>query len=380
MIPFIDLKSQQARLRADIDGRIAAVLDHGGYIMGQEVRELEDELKSWSDAQEVISCSSGTDALLLALMGLGLRPGQGVIVPSFTFTASAEVMPMLGAIPIFAEVEEDSFNLDANRLDDALKAGQEQGITVVGIIAVGLFGQPSDMPAIQNFAKANGLWVIDDAAQSFGTRIGNQKTGNMADITCTSFFPAKPLGCYGDGGALFTNNQAAAEIIRSARIHGQGKDKYHNERIGMTARLDTMQAAILQSKLTIFEDELNARQKVADTYAKLISQKCGSSIIAPVLKPGRTSSWAQYVIRLPKGCDRSAVQAYLSEKSVPTAIYYPMPMHHQKPYSRYPVAKNGLAVTETLCTDVLALPMHPYLDEKTADQIITHLAAAISST
>ena len=379
MIPFIDLKTQQARLRSDIDKRMAAVLDHGGYIMGPEVRALEDELKDWSDASEVISCSSGTDALLLALMGLGLRPGQGVIVPSFTFTASAEVMPMLGAIPIFAEVEEDSFNLDANRLEDALQAGQEQGITVVGIIAVGLFGQPADMPAIQNFAKAHGLWVIDDAAQSFGTRIGDKKTGNMADITCTSFFPAKPLGCYGDGGALFTQNSAAAEIIRSARIHGQGKDKYHNERIGMTARLDTMQAAILQSKLTIFDDELKARQQVADTYASLLADKLAGQVTAPTLKPGRTSSWAQYVIRLPKGCDRSAVQAYLSEKSVPTAIYYPMPMHQQKPYSRYPVAKNGLSVTEALCADVLALPMHPYLEVKTADEIISHLAAAISS-
>jgi len=379
MIPFIDLKTQQARLRSDIDKRMAAVLDHGGYIMGPEVRALEDELKDWSDASEVISCSSGTDALLLALMGLGLRPGQGVIVPSFTFTASAEVMPMLGAIPIFAEVEEDSFNLDANRLEDALRAGQEQGITIVGIIAVGLFGQPADMPAIQNFAKAHGLWVIDDAAQSFGTRIGDKKTGNMADITCTSFFPAKPLGCYGDGGALFTQNSAAAEIIRSARIHGQGKDKYHNERIGMTARLDTMQAAILQSKLTIFDDELKARQQVADTYASLLADKLAGQVTAPTLKPGRTSSWAQYVIRLPKGCDRSAVQAYLSEKSVPTAIYYPMPMHQQKPYSRYPVAKNGLSVTEALCADVLALPMHPYLEVKTADEIISHLAAAISS-
>lgn len=378
MIPFIDLKTQQARLRSDIDKRMAAVLDHGGYIMGPEVRALEEELKDWSDASEVISCSSGTDALLLALMGLGLRPGQGVIVPSFTFTASAEVMPMLGAIPIFAEVEEDSFNLDANRLEDALRAGQEQGITIVGIIAVGLFGQPADMPAIQNFAKAHGLWVIDDAAQSFGTRIGDKKTGNMADITCTSFFPAKPLGCYGDGGALFTQNSAAAEIIRSARIHGQGKDKYHNERIGMTARLDTMQAAILQSKLTIFDDELKARQKVADTYASLLADKLAGQVTAPTLKPGRTSSWAQYVIRLPKGCDRSAVQAYLSEKSVPTAIYYPMPMHQQKPYSRYPVAKNGLSVTEALCADVLALPMHPYLEAKTANEIISHLAAAIS--
>ena len=378
MIPFIDLKTQQARLRSDIDKRMAAVLDHGGYIMGPEVRALEEELKDWSDASEVISCSSGTDALLLALMGLGLRPGQGVIVPSFTFTASAEVMPMLGAIPIFAEVEEDSFNLDANRLEDALRAGQEQGITIVGIIAVGLFGQPADMPAIQNFAKAHGLWVIDDAAQSFGTRIGDKKTGNMADITCTSFFPAKPLGCYGDGGALFTQNSAAAEIIRSARIHGQGKDKYHNERIGMTARLDTMQAAILQSKLTIFDDELKARQKVADTYASLLADKLAGQVTAPTLKPGRTSSWAQYVIRLPKGCDRSAVQAYLYEKSVPTAIYYPMPMHQQKPYSRYPVAKNGLSVTEALCADVLALPMHPYLEAKTANEIISHLAAAIS--
>ena len=364
MIPFIDLKAQQARIRDDVDKRLANVLDHGAYIMGPEVKELEAELGKWSRTKHVISCSSGTDALVLALLGKKLRPGQGVICPSFTFAATPEAMAVLGASPVFADVDPHSFNLDARNLSAALQAGIDSGLEVVGIMPVGLFGMPSDMVAIRDFAQKHGLWVIDDAAQSFGASFNDVPVGKLADVTCTSFFPAKPLGCYGDGGALFTDDDEVAEIAISCRIHGMGKTKYHNDRIGMTARLDSMQAAVLLSKLTIFKDELDKRQQVADQYQALLSEH----VITPRLTKGATSSWAQYTIKLPQDCDRQAIQDALSAKGVPTMIYYPIPMHKQAPYQRYPVANGALTITDTLCDIVLALPMHPYL---TSEQIVT---------
>ena len=364
MIPFIDLKAQQARIRDDVDKRLANVLDHGAYIMGPEVKELEAELGKWSRTKHVISCSSGTDALVLALLGKKLRPGQGVICPSFTFAATPEAMAVLGASPIFADVDPHSFNLDARNLSAALQAGIDSGLEVVGIMPVGLFGMPSDMVAIRDFAQKHGLWVIDDAAQSFGASFNDVPVGKLADVTCTSFFPAKPLGCYGDGGALFTDDDEVAEIAISCRIHGMGKTKYHNDRIGMTARLDSIQAAILLSKLSIFQDELDKRQQVADQYQALLSEH----VITPRLTKGATSSWAQYTIKLPQDCDRQAIQDALSAKGVPTMIYYPIPMHKQAPYQRYPVANGALTITDTLCDIVLALPMHPYL---TSEQIVT---------
>ena len=364
MIPFIDLKAQQARIRDDVDKRLANVLDHGAYIMGPEVKELEAELGKWSRTKHVISCSSGTDALVLALLGKKLRHGQGVICPSFTFAATPEAMAVLGASPIFADVDPHSFNLDARNLSAALQAGIDSGLEVVGIMPVGLFGMPSDMVAIRDFAQKHGLWVIDDAAQSFGASFNDVPVGKLADVTCTSFFPAKPLGCYGDGGALFTDDDEVAEIAISCRIHGMGKTKYHNDRIGMTARLDSMQAAVLLSKLSIFQDELDKRQQVADQYQALLSEH----VITPRLTKGATSSWAQYTIKLPQDCDRQAIQDALSAKGVPTMIYYPIPMHKQAPYQRYPVANGALTITDTLCDIVLALPMHPYL---TSEQIVT---------
>ena len=372
MIPFIDLAAQQKRVRAEIDERLARVLDHGGYIMGPEVAELEAELASWADCREVVSCSSGTDALLLALMALGLKPGQGVIVPSFTFTASAEVMPMLGAIPVFAEVEQDSFNLDPGGLPAAMAAAEQAGVKVVGIMAVGLFGQPANVDALNIFAKQHGLWLIDDAAQSFGSSWAGRKTGSLADISCTSFFPAKPLGCYGDGGACFTNNEEHAALMRSARVHGQGKDKYHNDRIGMTARLDSMQAAVLLAKLGIFADELRLRQLVADRYTALLEE-----VVCPALNEQATSSWAQYTLRLPDRTDRTALCQQLAEADIPTAIYYPVPVHRQLPYQRFPVAEGGLPVTDQLSRQVLSLPMHPYLSEAEQTHIADQLNRAV---
>lgn len=375
MIPFIDLKAQQNRIRDDVDKRLAAVLDHGAYIMGPEVGELETELGKWAQTKHAISCSSGTDALILALLGKKLRPSQGVICPSFTFAATAESLAVLGASPVFADVDPHSFNLDPRNLSAALQAGTDAGIEVVGIMPVGLFGMPADMRAIRDFAQKKGLWIIDDAAQSFGAHYQDIPVGKLADVTCTSFFPAKPLGCYGDGGALFTDDDEVAEIARSCRVHGMGETKYHNNRIGMTARLDTMQAAVLLSKLSIFKDELARRQAVADHY----QERLQGHVITPRLSQDATSSWAQYTIKLPQHVERQAVQDYLSSQNVPTMVYYPIPMHKQKPYLRYPVANNELAITDTLCDIVLALPMHPYLQEEQIEQVCSALISAVSN-
>ena len=358
--PFIDLTSQQNKIRTEIEHNIGTVLAHGKYIMGPEVEVLEATLCERVGVRHVVTCSSGTDALLLALMGLRLKPGQGVIVPSFTFTASAEVMPLLGAIPIFAEIDEETFTLNPSRLHDALQSAKELYIDVVGIIAVGLFGQPAQMDEINEFAKTNNLWVIDDAAQSFGTEYRGRKTGTLANVTCTSFFPAKPLGCYGDGGALFTDDDDIARIARSSRVHGQGAHKYQCDRLGMTARLDTIQAAILLAKLTIFDEELKQRNSVASHYCELLSDW----VETPVCYSDMTSSWAIFTLNLPKSIDRQNLQESLGKKGVPTTIYYPIPMHLQKPYERYPRAKLGLEVTERLAQSVLSIPMHPYLTQE----------------
>ena len=373
MIPLIDLGAQQTRIRDKIDAGISRVLDHGMYIMGPEITAIETRLAAAADSRHCISCASGTDALMLALLAKGLKPGEGVIVPSFTFAASAEVMPALGAVPVFAEVDATSFNLDPAGLPAALSAAQAAGVTVVGIIGVGLFGQPADYESINSFAAAEGLWVIDDAAQSFGASWQGNRVGTLASITCTSFFPAKPLGCYGDGGAVFTNDDTEADIMRSCRIHGMGKTRYEYERIGMTARLDAMQAVILDAKLDIFDEELVMRQQVADRYAARLADSVG----VPVLADGATSSWAQYTIKLRPGTDREMVMETLREHGVPSAVYYPIPMHRQPPYSRYPVSDDGLQVTAALCEQVLSLPMHPYLDGATQDQIAVALAASL---
>ena len=372
-IAFIDLAQQQARIRNKIDAGLTAVLNHGAYVMGPEVGVLENRLGEWTKASHNISCSSGTDALLLALHGLELQPGQGVIVPSFTFAASAEVMPTMGAIPIFAEVEADSFNLDPNKLEAALAAGQAANINVVGIIGVGLFGQPANYDAIRTFASNHGLWLIDDAAQSFGAKWQGRPVGQLADVTCTSFFPAKPLGAYGDGGAVFTDDEEIADTIRSCRIHGMGKNKYESIRIGMTGRLDSMQAVVLDAKLDIFQEELVLRHAVADRYQKLF----GDIVDVPRLAVGATSSWAQYCIKLPKTSNRDHVIKHLSACGVPTAIYYPIPMHQQPPYREFPQSQSGLGVTLDLCRRVLALPMHPYLNEAQQQYIAAELRNAL---
>lgn len=374
-IAFIDLAAQQSRIRPLLDTRLQQVMDRGDYIMGQEVGELEAALSARLDGVQAISCSSGTDALILGLLGLGVRPGDGIIVPSFTFAASAEAIAVLGASPVFAEVEEASFNLDPDQLEGALSAGRKAGLNMVGIMAVGLFGQPANLPALSAFAEQHGLWLLDDAAQSFGASWNKKPVGQFGAVTATSFFPAKPLGCYGDGGAIFTADDTIAEIARSCRIHGQGHDKYENVHIGMTARLDTMQAAVLLAKLEIFDDELIKRQQVAERYHKLLED----IVRTPKLAPEASSSWAQYVIRLPQGTDRTALQSAMKAQGVPTAIYYPRPMHTQPVYQRYPVTLSGLSRTEAMAGDVLALPMHPYLEKHAQMQVVQALETALSA-
>ena len=376
MIPFIDLKTQQKYIRSKIDKRIKRVLDHGQYILGPEVKELENELSKFSNSKHVLCCSSGTDALLLGLLGLKLQPGDGVIVPSFTFASSAEVMPLLGAVPIFIDVEETTFNLDPTKLKDTLDTANEMGVKVKGIMSVGLFGQPADMKPIKDFAIENDLWVLDDAAQSFGGEYDNQKVGNLCEVTATSFFPAKPLGCYGDGGAIFTNDEEIYEIANSSHVHGMGKSRYEYDRIGMNARMSTIQAAILLEKLEIFPDEIKKRQEVVDNYNKHLS-KLNLGLKLPYLKDKFKSSWAQYTVILPDDLNRELLQEKLKLKNVPTAVYYPIPINEHKPYNHYPVSKAGLETTYKLSKTVLSLPMHPYLNEKDIIYITQSISEAI---
>ena len=362
MIPFIDLKAQQKLIREKIDERIKTVLDHGQYILGPEVKELERKLSIYTNSEFVLCCSSGTDALLLALLGLKLKAGEGVIVPAFSFASSAEVMPLLGAIPIFIDIEDDTFNLDPSKLADAFNTATEMGIIVKGIMSVGLFGQPADMDPINEFAKNNNLWVLDDAAQSFGGKYHGNNVGNLCEVTATSFFPAKPLGCYGDGGAIFTNDPEIYEIANSSHVHGMGKSRYEYDRIGMNARISTIQAAILLEKLEIFPSELNKRQAVANNYYKHLND-LNLKIKLPLLKSKFISSWAQYTIILPDNINRDKLQESLKFKDIPTAVYYPIPLNEHKPYKNYPVSKSGLINTNYLARNVLSLPMHPYLSE-----------------
>lgn len=376
MIPFIDLKTQQKHIRSKIDNRIKKVLDHGQYILGPEVKELENKLSKFSNSKHVLCCSSGTDALLLALLGLKLQPGDGVIVPSFTFASSAEVMPLLGAVPIFIDVEETTFNLDPTKLKDTLDTANEMGVKVKGIMSVGLFGQPANMKPIKDFAIENDLWVLDDAAQSFGGEYDNQKVGNLCEVTATSFFPAKPLGCYGDGGAIFTNDEEIYEIANSSHVHGMGKRRYEYDRIGMNARMSTIQAAILLEKLEIFPGEIKKRQVVVDNYNKYLS-KLNLGLKLPYLKDKFKSSWAQYTVILPDDINRELLQEKLKLKNVPTAVYYPIPLNEHKPYNQYPVSKAGLETTYKLSKTVLSLPMHPYLQEKDIIYITQSISEAV---
>ena len=355
-IEFIDLKAQRDRVRAAVERGWGRVLDHGQYILGPEVKQLEGELGRFCGAGEVVSCSNGTDALWVPLLALGVGPGDAVFLPSWTFTATAEVICLVGATPVFVDVDEVTQNLSAASLEAAIGMIRAEGRLVPKVvIPVDLFGLPADYEAINQIAHAAGLKVLADAAQSFGAAQGNRRVGVLADVTATSFFPAKPLGCWGDGGAMFTDDPDLAEILRSVRMHGRGTGgKYDNVRVGANTRLDTLQAVVLLEKLKIFEDELMARSRVAGRYAEGL----GEVVRTPAVPSGSTCVWAQYTIRSDQ---RDHLQAGLKEKGVRTEIYYPRPLHQQTPYRDYPQAPGGLPVTERLKDEVLSLPMHPYL-------------------
>jgi dTDP-4-amino-4,6-dideoxygalactose transaminase len=370
-VPFIDIAAQRQRLGKSIDDAVARVLVHCQFIMGPEVRQLEADLSAFCGARHVISCSNGTDALIMALMATGVGPGDAVFCPSFTFTATAEAVVVVGASPVFVDVDERTFNIDLGSLERAVAETKRGDLRPKAIIPVDLFGQPADLDGIAAIAKREGLFVIADAAQSFGATYKGRRVGTQALITTTSFFPAKPLGCYGDGGAVFTDDDKIAEILRSIRVHGQGADKYDNIRIGMTGRLDTIQAAILIEKLKIFPDEIEARNFVTSRYAAGLKDVA----IVPEVASGYGSVWAQYTIRVEK---RDALAAVLSTRGVPTAIYYPKPLHRQEPYRRYPVSGNGLPVTDKLASEVISLPMHPYLDEATQERVIAAVREALA--
>jgi dTDP-4-amino-4,6-dideoxygalactose transaminase len=371
-IPFIDLAAQRRRLGTKIDEAVARVLTHGQYILGPEVRAFEDDLAKFCGAKEAVSCANGTDALLLVLKARGVKAGDAVLCPSFTFAATAEVVALVGATPVFVDVHADTFNMDPASLERAVDTAKQRKLQPVCVITVDLFGQPADYDAIEPVCKQHNLWLLDDAAQGFGGTYKGRKIGTFGLATATSFFPAKPLGAYGDGGAITTNDSSLAATLRSIRMHGQGTDKYDNVAIGLNSRLDTVQAAILIEKLKIFEDEIVKRQAVAKRY----NEGLGDVAIVPRVLDGCVSTWAQYTIRVGKG-RRDAVAAALKVSGVPTAIYYPKPLHQQTAYREFPSAGNGLPVSDIIAQEVLSLPMHPYLAADVQDRIIEATRAAV---
>jgi dTDP-4-amino-4,6-dideoxygalactose transaminase len=374
-VPFIDIGAQRRRLGQSIDDAVGRVLTHCQFIGGPEVTQLEAELAAYTGAKHVISCASGTDALLMVLMARGVGPGDAVFCPSFTFCATGEAVALTGASPVFVDVEEATYNMDAASLKRAVATAKKLGLKPRAIIPVDLFGQPADHDAIAAIAEAEGMFVLDDAAQAFGAKYKGKRIGTFALATATSFFPAKPLGCFGDGGAIFTDDDQLAADLRSIRVHGQGSDKYDNVRLGLTGRLDTIQAAVLLEKLKIFDDEIAARNKVAERYARSL----GNIVTVPRVADGNSSIWACYTIRLPKGTDRDAFAAALKAQGVPTAIYYVKSMHMQTAYANYPVADGGLPVCEALSADVISLPVHAYLDEATQERVIQAVRDALAA-
>ena len=380
-IPFIDLQAQRARLGQPLEDAILKVVRSGAYIMGPEIAELERALGEFGQAPHVLSCGSGTEALVLPLMAWGIGPGDAVFCPSFTFAATAEAMPLVGASPVFVDIDPDTYNLDAASLEAAIEAVRAKGeLTPRAVIAVDLFGQPADYPKIAEVARRHGLKLIADSAQGFGCTLLGQHPVHWADVTTTSFFPAKPLGCYGDGGAVLSRDARLHDLMVSLRVHGQAvksdlegrtfdhDPKYMNVRIGMNARMDTIQAAVLLQKLTIFADEIEARNRIAARYA----QGLGDAVRTPGVIDGGVSVWAQYTIETQ---DRDGLAAALREQGIPTAVYYPIPIHRQAPYAAYPTAPGGLPATDAKAGVVISLPMHPYLSA--ADQDL--ITAAIRS-
>ncbi len=380
-IPFIDLQAQRLRLGEPLEAAILAVVRSGAYVMGPQVAAFEAALAEFGQAPHVLSCGSGTEALILPLMAWGIGPGDAVFCPSFTFAATAEVMPLVGASPVFVDILPETYNMDAAHLEAAIVAVKAEGrLTPRAVIAVDLFGQPADYPAISAVCQAHGLKLIADSAQSFGCTLDGRPPLHWADVATTSFFPAKPLGCYGDGGAVLCKDARLHEILVSLRVHGQAvksdlegrtldhDPKYLNMRIGMNARMDTVQAAVLLHKLSIFADEIEARNRIAARYTAGLSDV----VRTPTVIAGGVSVWAQYTIETD---DRSGLAAHLKGSDIPTAVYYPIPIHRQGVYSGYPVGPGGMPVTLAAAGRVISLPMHPYLEADVQDQIIAAIRA-----
>jgi dTDP-4-amino-4,6-dideoxygalactose transaminase len=379
---FIDLSTQQKQIKEKIDTNINEVLSHGQYINGPEVQKLEKTLAAYVGSKYAIGCASGTDALLLSLMAFAVRPGDAILTTPFTFIATAEVISLLGAVPIFVDVDPRTFNIDPDQLEVAIQAvksrdsrkyplpglGLLQPITPKGVIGVDLFGLPAEYSKINKIAEDHNLFVIEDAAQSFGSEYFGKKTCSLADIGCTSFFPAKPLGCYGDGGMCFTDNEKIAEVIGSLRIHGKGHDKYDNVRIGINGRLDTLQAAILLAKFKVFPEEIEMRQVVANRYNELLVTN--GEMKPPLIPKGMKSAWAQYSVLFESEELREACQTKMKRVNIPTVIYYPKPLHLQTAFARLGYKEGDFPVSESLSKRILSLPMHPYLTLEDQDKVV----------
>lgn len=387
---FVDLKSQQQRIKPKLESRIQAVLAHGQYIMGPEVFELEAQLAAYVGVKQAISCASGTDALLLSLLAHNLQSGDAVFTTPFTFFATAEVISLLGAVPVFVDIDPRTFNLDPDKLELAIKAlktgdptiyplpsfdsslvSRHSSLSPKGVIPVDLFGLPADYLRINSLARENGLYVIEDAAQSFGAEYQGRKAGALSDIACTSFFPAKPLGAYGDGGMCFTQDEHLAEIMRSLRNHGQGRDKYENIRIGFNGRLDSLQAAILLAKFEIFPEEIELRQEVAAVYHSLLAPlSTNESLILPQTPGYASSVWAQYSVLARDSRTRVGMIQNLKAASIPTAIYYPKPLHLQTAFAFLGYKEGQFPVSEDCAKRIFSLPMHPYLKPEDQERMV----------
>lgn len=373
---FRDLKKQYEVLKEMIDSATVQVMTDANFISGKQVTELEEALAEYVGVKHCITCANGTDALSLALEAWNIGPGDAVFAPDFTFFASGETVAFEGATPIFVDILEDSFNMDPYSLEEAIRVVKEEGkLNPKAVITVDLFGQPADYDKIIPIVKANNLLLLEDGAQGFGGNIRGKRACSFGDLATTSFFPAKPLGCYGDGGAIFTDNDEWASLLKSLRIHGKGSDKYDNVRIGMNSRLDTIQAAILQVKLDAFKEyELDDVNKVANRYA----EKLTNFVKVPLVPKGFFSSWAQYSILLGDKNERDSLRAYLNEQDIPTMIYYPKPMHNQKAFANMDIKKTGFSVTNSVCDRVLGLPIHPYLTEKDQNKVIEAIKTFVS--
>lgn len=371
-LPFIDVAAQRRRLGKAIDDATTRVLNHCQFLMGPEVAAFEAELAAFCGAKYALSCSSGTDALVMTLMAKGIGRGDAVICPTFTFCATAESVALIGATPVLVDVDPETFNIDVASLKSGIATAKAAGLKPKAVIPVDLFGLPADHDAIAEVAAADDLFILDDAAQGFGGSYKGRAVGTFGHATATSFFPAKPLGCYGDGGAVLTDDEELLAILKSVRVHGGGSDKYDNVRLGLTARLDTIQAAVLLEKLKIFRDEIETRNRVAERYSRALKDVA----TVPVVPDGYTSVWAQYTLRLAPG-KRDEFARALQAEGIPTAIYYAKPLHRQTAYRGFPVAAAGLAVSERLADEVISLPMHAYLDEPTQDRIVDAVKRAL---